>query len=49
MVKLGHAAEGVVAYPRQPVAADQSDRERERGRKRSGGSISQQEGAAQAE
>lgn len=30
VVKLGHAAEGVVAYPRQPVAADQSDREKER-------------------
>lgn len=32
VVKLGHAAEGVVAYPRQPVAADQSHRERERER-----------------
>lgn len=32
VVKLRHAAEGIVAYPRQPIAADRSDRERERGR-----------------
>lgn len=30
VVKLRHAAEGIVAYPRQPIAADRSDRERER-------------------
>lgn len=30
VVKLRHAAEGVVAYPCQPIAADRSDRERKK-------------------
>lgn len=33
VVKLRHATEGVVAYPRQPIAADRSDGEKERGRR----------------
>lgn len=44
VVKLRHATEGVVAYFRQPIAADRSDTQRER--KRSCKTILRQEGAA---